>query len=564
MRIVKGEAVYTSNFTPPTDQLNLTGGSAGSVYFDGNGDYLTIPDSSDFDFGSGDFTVELFVNNDESQAGNPMLIGAEGGWYIQFKNGGSDLAFYTGTTEITATGLTLEGAWHHIAVTKESNTINLFVDGEVVHSVSNSESINLATTLHIGNYRGTQLHYLGNISNVRIVKGTTLYPTNFTPPTQPFGTIDSNIEGQTGSVRIQGSTSSGLNIPDHADFNFGGDDFTIELWVNLVDTYNTYLVTKAATNFSLGTFEFNSGVSHITNSVYFTINQGGSNVTITGNTALQTDTWYHIAFTRNGNDLKIFVDGSEDASGTVTQPIQIPTNPKNIIIGNGELNGYVSNLRIVKGAAVYTSNFTVPTQQLTNITGTSLLCCQSSTDPLQEATNKTIGYYFGNSSYISASTESPGLPTGENLVKLLCCNDLTDITAEATGKTITANGDATTSSNIPFVVDVDPSQSTTILLAAQTAANMTYERTGKTFTIVSGVQKSSLDPGFPAVDQFGYSVDVGSNFIAVGSPKHLFDTGAVYIYDYTGQQKAKITQSGSLNFDPICQNSIRWSYLWHF
>ena len=109
-----------------------------------------------------------------------MLLGAEGGWYIQFKNGGSDLVFYTGTTEITATGLTLEGAWRHIAVTKESNTINLFVDGEVVHSVSNSESINLATTLHIGNYRGTQLHYLRNISNVRIVKrlaATTTPPT---------------------------------------------------------------------------------------------------------------------------------------------------------------------------------------------------------------------------------------------------------------------------------------------------------------------------------------------------------------------------------------------------
>ena len=222
-RIIKGTALYTSNFSPTyTELTNLpntkllalqssssatayavspgaisaygdTAASStspglispnsltGSVAFDGNGDYLSTADNSDFDFGTGDFTIELFVNNSTSQSGNPVLIGANGGWYIQFKTGGTILEFYTGSTSITATGLNLEGSWHHIAVTKASNSVKIFVDGVVKSTTTNSDTTNLANTLHIGNYGGSNLHYLGYISNVRVIKGTALYTAAFTP-----------------------------------------------------------------------------------------------------------------------------------------------------------------------------------------------------------------------------------------------------------------------------------------------------------------------------------------------------------------------------------------------
>ena len=222
-RIIKGTALYTSNFSPTyTELTNLpntkllalqssssatayavspgaisaygdTAASStspglispnsltGSVAFDGNGDYLSTADNSDFDFGTGDFTIELFVNNSTSQSGNPVLIGANGGWYIQFKTGGTILEFYTGSTSITVTGLNLEGSWHHIAVTKASNSVKIFVDGVVKSTTTNSDTTNLANTLHIGNYGGSSLHYLGYISNVRVIKGTALYTAAFTP-----------------------------------------------------------------------------------------------------------------------------------------------------------------------------------------------------------------------------------------------------------------------------------------------------------------------------------------------------------------------------------------------
>ena len=202
-RVYKGVAKYTSNFVVPATSPDIlpdtpsgvSGGSKlakvtdGAVSFDGSGDSLSIPDNADFDFGTGDFTVELFTYNDLAQSSNPVLIGATGGWYLQFKTGGTIVEFYTGSTSIQATGLGLEGGWHHIAVTKASNVVKIFIDGILKSTTSNSDTTNLASTLYIGNLNGASLHYLGFISNVRILKGTALYTSNFTPPTRELTNV---------------------------------------------------------------------------------------------------------------------------------------------------------------------------------------------------------------------------------------------------------------------------------------------------------------------------------------------------------------------------------------
>ena len=197
--------------------LNLLRVTDGAVSFDGSGDSLSIADNADFDFGTGDFTVELFTYNDLAQASNPVLIGATGGWYVQFKTGGTIVEFYTGSTSIQATGLGLEGGWHHIAVTKASNVVKIFIDGILKSITSNSDTTNLASTLYIGNLNGASLHYLGFISNVRILKGTALYTANFTPPSAPLTNVTN-----TKLLCCQSNTSAtaGAVIPnDSAELN---------------------------------------------------------------------------------------------------------------------------------------------------------------------------------------------------------------------------------------------------------------------------------------------------------------------------------------------------------
>ena len=111
------------------DRVSGLGGANainGSVVFNKNS-WLNVEPHDDLTMGSGDFTIALFTFNDTSQSSNPVVIGANAGWYIQFKTGGTILEFYTGSTSIQATGLDLEGAWHHIAVTKASNVVKIFI-----------------------------------------------------------------------------------------------------------------------------------------------------------------------------------------------------------------------------------------------------------------------------------------------------------------------------------------------------------------------------------------------------------------------------------------------------
>ena len=89
---------------------------------------------------------------------------------------------------------------------------------------------------------------------------------------------------------------------------------------------------------------------------------------------------------------------------------------------NDYINGHVSNLRVIKGTALYTSNFTPPTGELSKLSGTSLLCFQSPSDILQEETGKilqpyrdgaTAGDQAGlNSTYAVATRFTPNTPVG--------------------------------------------------------------------------------------------------------------------------------------------------------
>ena len=92
-------------------------------------------------------------------------------------------------------------------------------------------------------------------------------------------------------------------------------------------------------------------------------------------------TWNHFAVTRSGSTMYWFTNGT--LNGTQTYSTAIGSNTIDVQIGttgsgSGDpVNGYISNLRVVKGTAVYTSSFTPSTTPLTAITNTSLLTCQS-------------------------------------------------------------------------------------------------------------------------------------------------------------------------------------------
>ena len=185
-----------------------------------------------------------------------------------------------------------------------------------------------------------------------------------------------------------------LSIPDNAAFDFGTGDFTIEAWVYIAGNSTTD-AGGLRTATVMGAFQ--SSGSPITTSYGFTINgnttttgtglsfslwQSGVNHVITATTTITQNAWHHVAVARSGTATKLFLDGSEVGSGTLGNQNVDTAFP--ITIGRiaytgylNELNGYISNLRVLKGTAQYTGTYTVPTAPLIAITNTSLLTCQS-------------------------------------------------------------------------------------------------------------------------------------------------------------------------------------------
>ena len=183
--------VAVSNYAP------FTNGK--SIYFDGTGDYISIPTSTDWDINTTNYTFEAWINIAAGDTSYNTIFSTHEpnspyyGWEVDVTNSGQ-LGYWTKGTGGQADYLTNgfgpalnDGQWHHVAVTWSSSTIKLFVDGNSVYTTSSAPLDNTAqdTTVYIGRDGNTTASrpFGGYISNLRIVKGSLVYTDSFTPPT---------------------------------------------------------------------------------------------------------------------------------------------------------------------------------------------------------------------------------------------------------------------------------------------------------------------------------------------------------------------------------------------
>ena len=126
--------------------------------FDGSGDTLTIPDSTDFDFGTGDFTIEGWLNSDyfHDSTDATFITIASLQVYYDGKGQTNQMAVY----DMTASSSLLNSAgsdwsqqkWFHVAVVRNSGVTKIYQDGVEVGSVSDTAVHNSSATSYIGNY----------------------------------------------------------------------------------------------------------------------------------------------------------------------------------------------------------------------------------------------------------------------------------------------------------------------------------------------------------------------------------------------------------------------------
>jgi len=436
----------------------------GSVQFDGVNDGLTVTDVAAFDLGTGDFTIEgwYYLAN----AGTYVSLfdfrgsGADGVYPSLLRNNTGDYIYYYVDSAQRISNVSINyNTWFHVAVCRSSGITRLFLNGKEKGSFQDSfDYVSRDILLGVSSSNSNDL--TGNISNYRIVKGRALYTSNFKTPMRELevvpGTVllacqsktDASLEKTgktitvngnavaneltpglltpipkagggsaiTGSVEFDG-TGNYLSIPDNTDFTFGTGDFTIEFWryrsrIGSTESYVTkYNNTNATQSFWFGTLS--SGREDF---AWYSGSNGYS--IVSANNTAQVGEWGHLAAVRYNGDITLYLNGVaivSDTSSDAAASFNDDSNP--LIIGGDnysgstyDYQGFISNLRIVKGTALYTGDFIPPTRELKRVPGTVLLCCQDSNDPTQEVTGKTIslnGIYTYDTVVTSGITTAP-------------------------------------------------------------------------------------------------------------------------------------------------------------
>jgi len=175
-----------------------------------------------------------------------------------------------------------------------------------------------------------------------------------------ISTAQSKFGGASG---LFDGTGDCLTTPNHADFDFGSGDFTIDFWVMFNVVENTRLITKAVNTSAFAPF----GIFTDATKLYFASSANGTTwgvlISFLFGGVLTTGVWYHIAAVRYGNVWNLHVDGILRASTTVSQTVM--TNTTVVSIGacadaSASLNGWIDELRISKGIARWIANFAPP------------------------------------------------------------------------------------------------------------------------------------------------------------------------------------------------------------
>lgn len=388
-----------------------------SLYLDGTGDYLTLPVSNEFAFGTGDFTIESWVRLDSLGVERAIFdnrAAATGTGLYFYINASNQLTAYENNAAIvTGTGAALTATtWHHVALVKSDGTMTLYLNGVNVGSAASTYSITCPGFAVIGRKLGSTTNdYAGYIDDLKISKGKAQYVGNFIPASVPHFTEQAgdpywnNVvlgchfnSGETPTFRdvATGKTitaygnavistaqskfggasayfdGSGdyLSIGDSTDFDLTGP-FSIEFWVYVVafDTSGAMFIHQQSGGIE-GGFEFYCGTN---GSVKFDLNPSVNAVTAPAGT-ITIGSWIHLAVSWDGATYRIF------KNGTIVGTAALATAPSNINgiirIGNWvtdsayDLNGYIDDLRITKGVARYTVVFTPPADPFSEVLGT--------------------------------------------------------------------------------------------------------------------------------------------------------------------------------------------------
>ena len=458
LRVVKGTAVYTSNFTPPTKALtNITNtkllccqsstsataattspttitanGNAQAQAFgaftanDGEGGLVWIKSRSTgnvnvlFDTVRGaNERLRSDSNGAQSNADTLQPLFTNSGFTVgsgnEVNGAGNDYASWTWRKQ--------KGFFDVVTYTGAGGTQTVnhnlgCIPGCII--IKRTDSTNGWRVYHRGTDSSSPQNYALTLSSNAVREDWTYW--NDTAPTATqFTVADSDVNGNGGtyvayvfaggastaatarSVSFDGS-NDGLSATS-SDLVLGTGDFTVECWWKYEGGNTDRIISMDKTSNPTNRWI----VYHHQGNIRLNIN--GSDVFFSNFDMDDTITWHHLAIVKHNNKTRLYTDGRvkpsqynptnneyADTLDYQSDQIHIGMEPN----GGNNLNGKVSNVRVVAGTAVYTSSFIPPTEPLKNITNTKILCCNNSS-----VTGKTVGPTITATDSPTASTDSP-------------------------------------------------------------------------------------------------------------------------------------------------------------
>ena len=354
---------------------------------------------TDFQF-TGDFTIECWVYPTTSGAtdGSLFVLQSGGNNYFAFNfDPGTQFNIYnnsTGPSWSPSVSSVITGQWNHLAFVRSGSTQQIFVNGVSIgtNTASGTLGYSSADFARIGGGGSGALN--SYIQDFRIYKGVAKYTTNFKPPsissgvtissasggvpilntTDDYGTVngssgttwtDISGNGNTGTL-TNGPTYNGANygsivfdgsnqygtIPYNSNFAFGTGDFTIEVWMRMTSTTNSYQVlggTHSAGTGGSGWYYYarNAFQSNVAGGQSFGYNSDIQN----NQSTISTNVWIQMVARRISGVLTFYQNTNQGASISFTDNI---INGNALIIGNlggsgfPTTYGFIGNISVVR------------------------------------------------------------------------------------------------------------------------------------------------------------------------------------------------------------------------
>ncbi|KUG22535.1 hypothetical protein ASZ90_007689 [hydrocarbon metagenome] len=176
-----------------------------SGLFDGDSDWVTAPSSTDWSFGTGNFTVDFWLRKNTSFDSNyrglcGQYVDSNNYWYFRYKPGTLGIAFFyfkvveggVVKADYSTSGLSMStNTWYHIELVRNGTAIYIFVNG-VARSITANTAIStksmpvFSVLFDVGASHSNGLTFKGYLDEFRVSNGIARHTANFTPPTAPY------------------------------------------------------------------------------------------------------------------------------------------------------------------------------------------------------------------------------------------------------------------------------------------------------------------------------------------------------------------------------------------